>query len=162
MAFIRETWESFLPGTPVSLSFLNDNFGKLFESDKRLASLFTGFSIFAVFIASLGLSGLGFFITEQRTKEIGIRKVLGASFVEIILLLSKDFIKLVLISFILAIPIAYFGMSAWLDDLVYRTDIGVVSFLVAGGFALAIAWVTVSYQSVNAAKRNPISSLRHG
>ncbi|MDA1029002.1 MAG: ABC transporter permease [Bacteroidetes bacterium] len=162
MAFIRETWDTFLPGTPVTVTFLNDDFGKLFESDQRLAQLFTGFSILAVIIASLGLFGLGFFMTEQRTKEIGIRKALGASFSEIILLLSKDFIKLVLVSFVIAVPIAYFGMSAWLDDFVYRTNIGVTAFLLAGGLALAIAWVTVSYQSIKAAKQNPISSLRHG
>ncbi len=162
MAHISETWSDFRPGTPLNVSFLNESFSELFDSDERLAQLFTGFSIFAIIIASLGLFGLGFFVTEQRTKEIGIRKALGATISEIVILLSKDFTRLVLISIFVAVPLGYYGMSRWLGDFVYHTNLGFSSFLMAGGLAIVIAWVTVSYQSIKAARANPIESLRHG
>ena len=123
--------------------------------------LFAGFSLFAIVIASLGLFGLGFFVTEQRTREIGVRKALGASVREIVLMLSKDFTRLVLIALVLAIPAGYFGMTKWLDGFVYRTDLSIMSFAMAGLLALAIAWLTVAYQSIKAARANPIKSLRH-
>ena len=106
---IRETWTTFRPETPISLTFLNDTYDNLAASDKRLGELFAGFSLFAIVIASLGLFGLGFFVTEQRTREIGVRKALGASVREIALMLSKDFTRLVLIALVLAIPAGYFG-----------------------------------------------------
>ena len=161
-AFIESTWKEFEPDTPISLSFLDESYGSLFDSDERLGRLFTGFSIFAIIIASLGLFGLGFFITEQRTKEIGIRKTMGASVGQIVMLLSKDFTRLVLIALVLAAPIAYFGMKSWLDGFVYRTSMDAWPFVIAGLLALIIAWVTVSYQSIRAATANPIDSLRHG
>ncbi len=158
---IRETWTTFRPETPISLTFLNDTYDNLAASDKRLGELFAGFSLFAIVIASLGLFGLGFFVTEQRTREIGVRKALGASVREIALMLSKDFTRLVLIALVLAIPAGYFGMTKWLDGFVYRTELSIMSFALAGLLALAIAWLTVAYQSITAARANPIKSLRH-
>ncbi len=162
LAHIRQTWAEFRPDTPISMTFLNESFDNLAASDKRLGQLFTGFSIFAIIIASLGLFGLAFFVTEQRTKEIGVRKALGASVREIVILLSKDFTRLVAVSLVLATPLAWLGMSRWLDGFVYRTDISILSIALAGFLALAIAWATVSYQSIKAARANPIKALRHG
>jgi len=158
---IRGTWAEFRPDTPVNLTFLNESFANLAASDERLGQLFAGFSLFAILIASLGLFGLAFFVTEQRTKEIGVRKALGASVREIVLLLSKDFTRLVAISLVVATPLAWLGMSRWLEGFVYRTDISVLSVALAGLLALAIAWATVSYQSIKAARSNPIKALRH-
>ena len=161
LAHIRSTWASFRPDTPINLTFLNDSFENLAASDERLAQLFAGFSLFAILIAGLGLFGLAFFVTEQRTREIGVRKALGASVREIVLLLSKDFTRLVLVSLVVAIPLSWLGMSRWLDGFVYRTDISLVSIGLAGILALGIAWATVSYQSIKAARSNPIKALRH-
>jgi len=159
---IRSTWAEFRPDEPINMTFMNESFNNLAASDERLGRLFTGFSIFAIFIASLGLFGLGFFVTEQRTKEIGIRKALGATVGEVVILLSKDFTRLVLVALVLAIPIGYFGMSKWLDGFVYHTEIGYGVFVLAGLMAFGIAWFTVSYQSIKAARTNPIKALRHG
>lgn len=161
LAHIRETWSTFRPESTINMSFLNETFDNLAASDKRLGQLFAGFSLFAIIIAGLGLFGLGFFVTEQRTKEIGVRKALGASVREIVVLLSRDFTRLVLVALVLAIPAAWFGMSKWLDGFVYRTDLGIGAFALAGGLALAISWLTVSYQSIKAARANPIKALRH-
>lgn len=158
---IRGTWTEFRPDTPVNMTFLNESFANLAASDERLGQLFAGFSLFAILIASLGLFGLAFFVTEQRTKEIGVRKALGASVREIVLLLSKDFTRLVAISLVIATPLAWLGMSRWLEGFVYRTDISILSVALAGLLALVIAWATVSYQSIKAARSNPIKALRH-
>lgn len=159
LEFIRATWDEFRSGQPVTLSFLDDQYGELYQSDRRLASLFRGFSGFAIFIAALGLFGLGMFVTQQRTKEIGIRKALGASVGQVIILLTKDFTRLVIIAFVLAVPIAWYGMSRWLEGFVYRTDMGWGAFLLSGVIAIAVAWITISYQSIKAAARNPVRAL---
>lgn len=159
---IQATWSEFQPDTPISLNFMNDNFNNLAASDQRLGRLFTGFSFFAIMIASLGLFGLAFFVTEQRTKEIGIRKALGATVGEVVVMLSKDFTRLVLVSIAVSIPIGYFGMNSWLDGFAYRTDLNIWAFVVAGLLAISISWLTVSYQSIKAARSNPIKALRHG
>lgn len=161
LAHIRSTWASFRPDTPINLTFLNESFENLAASDERLAQLFAGFSLFAILIASLGLFGLAFFVTEQRTREIGVRKALGASVREIVLLLSKDFTRLVAFSLVVSIPLSWIAMSRWLDGFVYRTDISLFSIGLAGILALCIAWATVSYQSIKAARSNPIKALRH-
>ena len=158
--FIRSTWDEFRSGQPVTLSFLDDRYGELYQSDRRLASLFRGFSGFAIFIAALGLFGLGMFVTQQRTKEIGIRKALGASVGQVIVLLTKDFTRLVLIAFALAVPIAWYGMDRWLDGFVYRTGMGWGVFVLSGVIAIAVAWITISYQSIRAASQNPVRALR--
>lgn len=159
--YVEESWAEFKPDQPFQYTFLDDNFFKLFDADRKLGSLFSSFSLFAIFIAGLGLFGLGLYVTEQRTKEIGIRKAMGASVSQILVLLSRDFTKLVLISVALAIPASYFGMNMWLEGFVYRTDIQITSFIFSGLLALAIAWLTVSYQTIKAANSDPVEALRY-
>ncbi len=159
--YVEESWGEFLPDQPFQYTFLDDNFFKLFDADRKLGSLFSSFSLFAIFIAGLGLFGLGLYVTEQRTKEIGIRKAMGAGVSQILVLLSRDFTKLVLISVAIAIPAAYYGMNKWLEGFVYRTDIQITSFIFAGLLALAIAWLTVSYQTIKAATSDPVDALRY-
>ncbi len=161
LAYVEETWQEFVPEQPLQYTFLDDNFFELFESDRRLGSLFSSFSIFAIFIAGLGLFGLGLFVTEQRTKEIGVRKAMGASVSQILVLLSRDFTRLVLISIVLAVPLAYFGMDKWMQGFAYRTNIHVTSFLLAGVLAMLIAWLTVSYQTIKAANSDPVDALHY-
>ncbi|HKJ67059.1 MAG TPA: FtsX-like permease family protein, partial [bacterium] len=128
---------------------------------RRMASMFDHFSGLAIFIACLGLFGLAAYTAEQRTKEIGVRKVLGATVSNILVLLSKDFIRLVIIAALLAFPIAFLFMRRWLQDFAYRTTIGVDIFLIAGGGAVLIALITVSSQALKAALTNPTETLRY-
>ena len=132
----------------------------MYENEQKLGQIFGVFAFLAIFIACLGLYGLAAFTAEQRTKEIGIRKVLGASIASIITLLSKEFLKLVGIAFILGSVIAGFLMHRWLEDFENRTNLNVMVFLLAGILALVIAWVTMSFQSWNAARVNPVKSLK--
>jgi putative ABC transport system permease protein len=118
------------------------------------------FAVLAVFIACLGLFGLAAFTAEQRTKEIGIRKVLGAPIATLVLLLSREFTVLVLVAFLITAPVSYFVMNGWLDKFAYHTSLGVGIFALAGVAALAIAWLTVSYQSIRTALANPVDALR--
>ncbi len=161
LAFIRETWNTFRPGQPVSLSFLNETYGELYQSDQRLAELFRGFSAFAIFIAALGLFGLGMFVTQQRTREIGIRKALGASDWQVVVLLTRDFTRHVIIAFVLAVPLAGYVMNNWLNGFVYRTGLGWEAFALSGLIAILVAWLTISYQSIKAATQNPVHALRY-
>jgi len=126
-----------------------------------MGRVFGAFAILGIFIACLGLFGLTTFAAEQRTKEIGIRKVLGASESKIFLLLSKEFIRWVLLANLIAWPLAYFAMNKWLQNFAYRIQIGIVAFLISGGTALLIAYLTVSYQSIKSARANPVDSLRY-
>lgn len=161
IAFLQDKWQAFEPGYPFRYFFLDEDFGRLFRNEERQSRIFGGFTILAILIACLGLFGLASFIAEQRTKEIGVRKVLGASVQQIILLLSKDFTKLVAIAFALAAPVAYFAMNKWLQDFAYRTDLNPIIFVLAGVLALLIAWLTVSYQAIKAALTNPVEALRY-
>lgn len=160
IASIEKQWTKFLPNTPFDYVFLDENFNRLYQAENRQGSLFTTFSFIAIFIACLGLFGLSAFTITQRIKEIGIRKVLGASTGSIVQLISKDFIKLVIISAVIAFPVAWFAMSEWLQDFAYRTDIHwwifVASMLVAG----LVALFTISLQAIKAALSNPVKSLR--
>ncbi len=158
---VENTWKQFEPENPFVYSFLDQDFDALFRSELRLGKVLGIFTSLAVFIACLGLFGLAAFMTEQRTKEIGIRKVLGASVGNIVTLFSKDFVKLVLIGFFLAIPLAYIAMQQWLENFAYRIEIEIWTFIIAGVTALLIAWLTVGYQSLKAALRNPVDSLRN-
>ena len=158
---IRETWTRFEPTHPLDYVFLDDAFARLYEAEQRVARIFSFFFVLAIVIACLGLFGLVAFTAEQRTKEIGIRKVLGASVTSIVTLLSKDFLKLVLIAFALAVPVAYLAMQAWLADFAYRIDLGVGVFSLAGGLALAVALGAVSYHALKAARADPVESLRY-
>ncbi|MBC3785948.1 ABC transporter permease [Spirosoma utsteinense] len=145
---------------PFEYYFLDQTFNSIYKSEARLASLFSVFTGFALFIACLGLFGLAAFTAEQRTKEIGVRKVLGASVASIVTLLSKDFIKLVLLALVIASPISWWAMNKWLQDFAYKIDIAWWVFALAGGLTIGIALLTVSFQSIKAALMNPVKSLR--
>ncbi|PSR55333.1 macrolide export ATP-binding/permease MacB [Adhaeribacter arboris] len=160
LAHIEKTWKQFLPHRPFEYTFLDEKFGRLYETEQRLGTLFTFFSAIAILIACLGLFGLASFAIEQRTKEIGIRKVLGASTTGIVSLLSKDFLKLVLLANILAWPIAWYGMHQWLQDFAYRTPISWWTFGLATVLAVIIALLTVSFHAIKAAGSNPANALR--
>ncbi|MEP1032839.1 ABC transporter permease [Ekhidna sp.] len=158
--FLENKWVEFAPGQPFEYSFLDQRFNDMYESEQKLGNIFGVFAFLAIFIACLGLYGLAAFTAEQRKKEIGVRKVLGASIMSIITLLSKEFLKLVGIAFLIAAPISYYFMSEWLQDFENRTNINFMIFLLAGSIALVIAWVTMSFQSWNAARVNPAKSLK--
>ena len=161
LAFLQQQWTTFAPQRPFDFQFLDQEFDALYRAEERAGQLFGFFAGLAIFIACLGLFGLASFAAEQRTKEIGVRKVLGASVPTVVLLLSKDFTWLVLVAFVVAVPVAYVAMNQWLDHFAYRIDIPWPIFLVAGLAVLVVAWLTVSYQSVKAALANPVESLRY-
>ena len=160
IAAIESKWKSLVPNRPFSYFFLDEFFDQQYRSEERFGKLFLNFAILAIFISCLGLLGLASYSTMQRTKEIGIRKVMGASVQGIINLLSKEFLKLVIISFFIAMPLAWYFMNMWLEDFAYRTNIGWWVFVIAGIIALVIALFTVSFQAVRAAIANPVRSLR--
>jgi putative ABC transport system permease protein len=160
IAFINSTWNKFSPGYPLDYKFMDDSYGKMYKAEENLGSLIWIFTIMAIFIGCMGLFGLAAFSAEQRIKEIGIRKVLGASVFNITALLSKSFVRLVFISSLIAFPIAWWAMNKWLEDFSYRITISWWIFLVAGVVALLIALITVSFQAVKAAVANPIKNLR--
>jgi len=161
IAAVEQTWHKYLPETPFDFTFLDERFGQLYNSEQQQGSLFTIFSCIAIFIACLGLFGLSAFTISQRVKEIGVRKVLGASVPQIVTELSKDFLKLVLIAMIIGLPVAFFSMNKWfLGDFAFRINISWWVLLMAGIIALIIAFVTISFQSIKAALANPVKSLR--
>lgn len=157
---ITGVWKEFAPHQPIRYTFLDENFARMYADVQRTGSIITTFSILAVIVACLGLLGLSAFTAEQRTKEIGIRKILGASIQNVVILLSKDFLKLVLIAIFLAIPLVWYGMHRWLENFAYQTDINWSLFVIAGLIALFIALFTVSFQSVKAALMNPVKALK--
>jgi predicted permease len=159
--YVKRVWEQVYPPYPFEYKFFDDDFAQMFANDDRMALLLKIAAIIAIIIACLGLFGLASFMTERRTKEIGIRKTLGATASGISLMLSKEFVKWVILANLLAWPAAYYAMSRWLENYAYRTDIGWWLFAVSGIATLVIAVVTVSYQSVKAARANPIESLRY-
>lgn len=161
LAFLETSWKAFEPTGVYEFFFLDQDFERLYAQEERLGQIFGAFTAFAIFIACLGLFGLASFITEQRTKEIGVRKVLGASVTGIVVLLSKEFTKLVLVASVVAFPIGYYAMNAWVQNFAYHITIGPGIFLLAGVAALLIAWLTVSYQSIKAAISDPIKALRY-
>ena len=161
IAYVQGIWDRFHPGYPVSYTFLDDRLNALYRNEVRMMEMFGYFSMLAIFIACLGLFGLASFTTEQRTKEIGVRKVLGATVSKIIILLSREFAKWVLVANIIAWPVAYFAMNKWLDNFAYRINIGWTAFLLTVVLTSMIALLTVSYQSVKAALANPADSLRY-
>jgi putative ABC transport system permease protein len=160
VAQIESKWKKMAPDQPFTYSFMDDDFNNLYAAEQRVGTISMSFSILAIFIACLGLFGLVTFAAEQRTKEIGIRKVLGATVVNIVQLLSKDFMKLVLLSAVVAFPVAWWAMQKWLQDFAYRIGIGWQVFAIAGCIAAAIALATVCFQAVRAALANPVKNLR--
>ena len=157
---IESKWRSFAPNTPFDYSFLDSEFDALYRSEKRMGAVFGIFTLLSIFIACLGLFGLAAYTAERRTKEIGVRKVLGASIQGLVTLLSRDFVKLVLLAAVIAFPIAWWGMNKWLEDFAYRIHIGWWVFVLAGFIALLIAIMTVSFQAIKAAIADPVKSLR--
>jgi len=157
---IENIWAKLNPATPFVYSFLDKDFQRNYEKEQRSSSIIVYFTIIAVLIACLGLFGLAAFSAEQRTKEIGIRKVLGASVADVTTLLSGDFIKLILIAIIIASPLAWYGMNKWLQGFAYRITISWWMFGAAGLLAVLIALATVSFQAIKAAIANPVKSLR--
>ncbi|MEJ7679076.1 MAG: FtsX-like permease family protein [Segetibacter sp.] len=160
IAAIRKKYEEFFPGNLFDYYFLDEKFNEQYSNDQLFGKVFALFSGFAIFIACLGLLGLSLVATTQRIKEIGVRKVLGASVLNIVMLLSKDFIKLIIVAFVIASPIAWYIMHKWLQDFSYRIEISWWIFFVAGLLAVLIALTTVSFQAVKAAVANPVKSLR--
>jgi putative ABC transport system permease protein len=160
LAAMESKWKTIIPHRPFSYYFLDEFFDRQYRSEMRFGNLFLYFAILAIFISCLGLLGLASYSTFQRTREIGIRKVMGASVSGIVHLLSKEFVLLLLISFVIASPISWIIMHRWLDDFSYRIDISWWMFAVAGTIAFAIAMLTVSFEAVKAAVANPVNSLR--
>ncbi len=161
LAILETQWQKFDPQHPLEFSFMDERVEAQYGAETRLLKIFSIFSVFAIFISCLGLFGLASFTAEQRTKEIGIRKVLGASVSNLLLMLSSGFTRLVLISFIVAAPLAWYTMNQWLQNFAYRQPLGLGAFLRAGLLALGIAWLTVSTQAIKAALANPVEALRY-
>jgi putative ABC transport system permease protein len=158
---IEAKWKELAPEQGFKFSFLDQNLNAQYRSEQQSGNLFAIFSGLAIFVSCIGLFALSAYITSLRTKEIGVRKVLGSSVGGVVFLLSKDFTRMILIAFVLAVPMAWYVMETWwLQNFAYRITISVWIFLTAGGAALLIAWITVSYQSIKAAVQNPIGALR--
>jgi putative ABC transport system permease protein len=157
---VESKWRELAPGQPFNYSFLDDRFGEMYKAESRVGKVFAAFTMFAIFIACLGLFALTAYTAEQRRKEIGIRKALGATVGGIVFLLSKEFTKLVLIAFVFAAPLAWYGMSRWLEDYQFRIDLGWEIFVFSALGVLLVAWGVMGVQSVRAAMANPVDSLK--
>ena len=160
ISYLSSVWKSFAPDQPIRYTFLDESFANMYADVQRTGTIFTTFAMLAIIIACLGLFALSAFMAEQRNKEIGIRKVLGASVSGITSMLSKDFVKLVIISIGIASPIAWWAMTKWLQDFAYRISISWWMIAVAGLVAIIIALITISFQSIKAALMNPVNALR--
>jgi putative ABC transport system permease protein len=157
---IEAVFKKYNPDIPFDYQFTDETYAKKFSDEERIGNLATFFAVFAIFISCLGLFGMASFVAEQRTREIGVRKVLGASVISLWSLLSKEFVALVVISCLVAVPIAYYFLHQWLQQYEYRTAISAWVFIMAGMAALLITLLTVSYQAIKAAVANPVKSLR--
>ena len=160
LAAIESKWKTLMPNRPFSYYFMDEFFDRQYRSEERFEKLFFNFAILAIFISCLGLMGLTSYSTMQRTKEIGVRKVMGASIASIVMLLFRDFLKLVVIAFVIASPVAWYFMGQWLERFAYRTDIQLWIFGLTAFLAVGIAFATVSFQSIKAALMNPVKSLK--
>jgi putative ABC transport system permease protein len=158
--FIKNKWEQFNAEAPFEYTFVDENFAELYKTEERQAKVFFTFALFAILIACLGLIGLTSFTAEQKKREVGIRKILGASSFHIVYMLTKEFTGLVIIAFLIAVPFAWYLMQSWLEDFAYQVTVGVSIFLTAGLLSLLIAWLTVGLQTAQAALANPMDSLR--
>jgi putative ABC transport system permease protein len=147
--------------TPFEYAFLDENIQKQYNEDRKVSSIITIFTIIAMFISCLGLYGLSTYMAERRFKEIGVRKVMGASINQIVGLMSKEFIKLVMVAFVIAVPVAWYMMNKWLEGFAYKIPVNISVFVYAGLAALLIALLTVSFESIKAASTNPVKSLRN-
>ncbi|MTI32854.1 ABC transporter permease [Xanthovirga aplysinae] len=158
---LQKKWQEFAPGQAFSYSFMDDQFQSMYHREQRIGKTLALFAVLAIFIACLGLLGLAGFTTEKRRKEIGIRKVLGASISGIIFLLSKEIARLILIAFLLASPLAWWFMDGWLQNFQYRTPFGMDVFVIAGAITFLIAWLAMSYHAIQAATDDPVNSIRY-
>jgi putative ABC transport system permease protein len=157
---IEKVWKQLAAGQPFQYSFLDEEFENMYQSEQKLGNIFGIFSALAIIIACLGLFALTAFTAEQRTKEIGIRKVLGASVRSVVIMLSKDFSKLVLIAFILSAPLAWFAVNWWLEGYSYKAPVNIFVYLAAGLIAFTIAVITMGYHALRAANTDPVKSLK--
>ncbi|WP_295798789.1 FtsX-like permease family protein [Mucilaginibacter sp.] len=157
---VENTWKRYNPNFPFTYTFLDQTYDSLYKSDQRTGTLFNVFAGIAILISCLGLFGLATYTAQVKVKEIGIRKVLGASIANITTMLSRDFLTLIVLAILIASPIAWYAMNKWLQDFVYRAPIQWWIFAVAGIAAILIALITISYQSIKAALANPVKSLR--
>ena len=161
MAAVERTWDGMSGGYPFDYQFVDDEFDALYRSEERMLTIFGYFSFISIFIAALGLFALSSFTIEQRIKEIGIRKILGTSVTQIIRLISRDFMLLVGIAVIISLPVAYVALQHWLQDFAYRIELSIFILLISAGFAFALAFATVGYHSLRAARANPVNALRY-
>ena len=157
---LQKTWKASVPDVPLEYSFVDESVAEQYGNEQRMQGIFYGFAVLSLLIASLGLFGLSIFVVERKVKEIGIRKVLGASVPGIVTLLSGDFLRLVLLAAIIASPLAWYFMHEWLQDFAYRINISCWIFVAAGITALLIALITISFKAIKAAIANPVKSLR--
>jgi putative ABC transport system permease protein len=161
IALIGEKWEELYPDYPFEYFMQQAQYDNMYKAEVNMGRLFIYFTVLAIFIAALGLFGLSSFTAEHRTKEIGIRKVLGSSVSQILILISKEFSKLVLIAIILAIPISWFGMDKWLQNFAFQTNISWWIFIVSGFAAIIITYLTITFQALKASKANPVEALKY-
>jgi ABC-type antimicrobial peptide transport system permease subunit len=161
MKYVEDTWNRVIPNYPLEYTFLDETFDRMFRAEDKIGTVLKYFAGLAFFIACLGLFGLASFMAEQRTKEIGIRKVLGASVSQVTVLLCREFFLLVLLANLIAWPVAYFVMKNWLQNYAYHTGLGLYIFVAAMAAALVVAVISVSFQAIRAAVANPVDSLRY-
>jgi putative ABC transport system permease protein len=161
ISLIEKSWKKFFPEYPFNYQFYDDLIALQYEKEQKLANSISIIAGLAMFLCCLGLLGIVLNLVENRTKEIGIRKVNGATITEVMVMLNKDFVKWVAIAFIIATPIAWFAMNKWLQNFAYKTELSWWIFAMAGILAMGIALITVSYQSWRAARRNPVEALRY-
>jgi putative ABC transport system permease protein len=158
---VENIWKSMNTDTPFEYSFLDEDIKKHYEEDKKVSGVITAFTVIAMIISCLGLYGLSTFMAERRFKEIGVRKVMGATVRQIVTMMSGEFVKLVLIAFIISVPLAWYAISTWLEKFPYKTPLDLSVFLSAGTGALLIALLTISFESLRAASTNPVNALRN-
>ena len=161
LSHIEKTWKSFLPETPYQFTFLDENFARLYEAEERQKTLFTIFSCLAIFIACLGLFGLSAFTISQRIKEIGIRKVLGASVSGILMLLSREYIKLILIAIAISVPLAGYLVYNWLENYAYKIETQWWMYVLPGALVVGVVLLLVLGQTLKSARQNPVDNLRY-
>jgi putative ABC transport system permease protein len=161
LAYLKETYETLDPNNDFSYFFLDDEFAKLYKSEEKVQTIFSYATLLSIFVSCLGLFGLSAYDAERRTKEIGIRKVNGASITNILILLSRDFSRWIIIAFLIACPFGYYLMQNWLNSFAYQTGISIWPFFLAGILVMVIGLLAVSFQAIKAARRNPVESLRY-
>jgi ABC-type antimicrobial peptide transport system permease subunit len=161
LATIEDAWNQFAPNYPFQFEFLDDAFKRQYKNEQKIKTLFQAFSALAIFISCIGLFGLAAFIAQRRTKEIGIRKVVGASVWQLLILLSKDFTRWIVVATLIACPIAWYVMKQWLQNFAYRVEMSWWIYGLAGVMTLGIAWLTICWQAIRVAKANPVESLRY-